>query len=53
MKKLLILAAMLLATTSIASAYTAESLLHDFNNIVLNDLDASAETEGALYVGNN
>ncbi len=53
MKKLLISAAILVASTSMASAYTAQSLLHEFNNIVLNNLDASAETEGTLYVGGN
>ncbi|MCA8926497.1 MAG: choice-of-anchor A family protein [Alphaproteobacteria bacterium] len=53
MRKILAVALVALATPSAASAYTAESLLHGINNIVLNDLDASAETQGTVYVGNN
>lgn len=53
MKRLLTAAAIALATTSTASAYTTQDLLNNFTNIVLNDLDAGAETEGTLYVGGN
>ncbi|MCB9930630.1 MAG: hypothetical protein H6844_14610 [Alphaproteobacteria bacterium] len=53
MRKILAVALVALATPSAASAYTAESLLHGINNIVLNDLDAKCETQGTVYVGNN
>ena len=53
MKRSLTAAAIALATTSNASAYTTQDLLNNFINIALNDLDAAAETEGTLYVGGN
>lgn len=36
-----------------AQAVTAQDLLNGWNNIVLNDLQANAETEGTLFVGND
>lgn len=39
------------ATTAQASSFDARSLLRGFNNIVLNDLSTTVETQGTLYVG--
>ena len=56
MKKTFGLAAVVsaaLCAPAAASTVTAESLLADFNTIVLGDLDATAETEGTVFVGGN
>ena len=55
MRNLLVGAAVLasIAQTATAATFTAQDLLHGFNNIVLTDLHATAETEGTIFVGGN
>ena len=54
-RNLLVGAAVLasIAQTATAATFTAQDLLHGFNNIVLTDLHATAETEGTIFVGGN